>query len=342
MQALVSILIPAYNAEATIAETLRSAIAQTWPRKEVVVVDDGSKDRTLSVARGFGSREVSVVTQHNRGAAAARNLAYSLCQGDYVQWLDADDVLAPDKIARQMQALDECQSKRPLLCCACGRFWYRLHRVKFCPTPLWCDLSPVEWLVRKMGQNLFMADSTWLVSRELTQAAGPWNTRLVTDDDGEYFCRVILASDGTRFVPEAKVFYRISGSSGVSYIGRSDRKLEAQFESMKLQINYLRSVEDSERVRSACVTYLQNWLHCFYPERVDIVNQAAELAVDLGGRLELPRVSWKYAGIKLMFGWTAAKRAQLAYNNLKWSLVRSCDKALFHLESRNAVNGWKD
>src|SRR3990170_4942215 len=89
---LVSVLIPAYNSERWIAETLSSAVAQTWPNKEVIV-DDGSKDRTLEIARTFSSRGVKVVMQANTGAPGARNHALRLAQGDYIQWLDADDVL---------------------------------------------------------------------------------------------------------------------------------------------------------------------------------------------------------------------------------------------------------
>ena len=65
MKPLVSILIPAYNAERWIADTIRSALAQTWPRKEIIVIDDGSRDRTLEIARQFASREVRVITQQN-------------------------------------------------------------------------------------------------------------------------------------------------------------------------------------------------------------------------------------------------------------------------------------
>src|SRR5882724_8520660 len=252
---LVSILIPAFNAQEWIADTLRSAIAQTWQRKEIIVVDDGSTDQTLVITRRFESGWVRVVTQKNQGAAAARNKAYSLSRGDYIQWLDADDLLAPDKIARQIAALDQCRSNRTLLSSAWGKFMYRYYRAEFTPTALWCDLSPAEWLLRKMEQNIFMQTSTWLVSRELTEAAGPWNTQLLYDDDGEYFCRVLLASDGVRFVPEARVYYRASGFGSLSHVGRSDRKVEALWHSMQLHIRYLRSLEDSQRVRAACVNY---------------------------------------------------------------------------------------
>src|SRR5438477_11908717 len=126
MTPLVSILIPAYNAERWIADTIRSALAQTWPRIEVVVIDDGSCDQTLAIAQKFASKNVLVVTQENQGASGARNKALDLYQGDYVQWLDADDILSSDKIAKQMELAQECQSKRMLFSAAWGYFYYRL------------------------------------------------------------------------------------------------------------------------------------------------------------------------------------------------------------------------
>jgi glycosyltransferase involved in cell wall biosynthesis len=336
LRPLVSILIPAFNAQVWIADTLRSAIAQTWDRKEIIVVDDGSTDRTVEVARRFQAKGVRVVTQENRGAAAARNTAFSLSQGDYIQWLDADDLLAPDKIARQVEALDRCRSKRTLLSSAWGNFFYRYYRAEFIPTALWTDLSPTEWLLRKMGQNLHMQTATWLVSRELSEAAGPWNTELLGDDDGEYFCRVLLQSDGVRFVQEVKVYYRAAGPGSLSYIGRSGRKLDAQWHSMKLHIDYLRSLEDSPRVRTVCVKYLQNWLVFFYPERLDLVKQIRQRAEELGGKLSVPKLSWKYSWIESIFGRTLASRAQVFLRQLKWSLVRFWDKALFRIANRDS------
>jgi len=333
MKPLVSILIPAYNAQEWIADTLRSAIAQTWQPKEIIVVDDGSTDETPTIARQFESDDFHIVTQKNQGAAAARNRAFSLSKGDYIQWLDADDVLSPTKVATQMEVVGQCCSQRTLISAPWGQFMYRYHRAEFVPTPLWADLSPAEWLLRKMGQNLHMQTATWLVSRELTEAAGAWDTKLLSDDDGEYFCRALLASDGTRFVPEAKVYYRASPNS-LSYIGLSNSKVEALWRSMRLHIEYLRSLEDSERTRAASVKYLQNWLHEFYPERLDIVEQARAMARELGGQLEIPGLAWKYSWIDAVFGRGPAKRAQISLRRIKWSMVRAWDKALFRMENR--------
>ncbi len=335
---LVSILIPAFNAEESIAETLRSAIAQTWPHTEVIVVDDGSSDRTVAIATQFESETVRVVKQQNRGAAAARNTAYSMCRGQYIQWLDADDMLAPDKIASQMKIVDPERS-RELISSAWGRFMYRADRAEFMPTALWCDLSPAEWLVRKMRDNLYMQTATWLVSRQLAEAAGPWDVRLLGDDDGEYFCRVLLASDGVRFVPQAKAYYRGPGLAfkSLSYIGQSSRKLEALWLSMQLHIKYLLSVEPSERARAACLAYLQTCLIYFYPDRPEIVDQAKQLAAELGGELGDPRLSWKYTWLIGMFGWPAAKTGQRFLLTSRWALAKSWDKMLFRFENQKTL-----
>ena len=335
MHPLVSILIPAYNAERWIGDTIRSALAQTWPRKEIIIVDDGSRDQTLRVARHFASKNVSVVTQMNQGAASARNKALALSRGDYIQWLDADDLLSLDKVERQMAvALEEGISKLTLLSAPWAYFRYRTRVAKFCPTPLWDDLSPVEWFVRRWENNLHMQTATWLVSRELTELAGPWNGRLLSNDDGEYFCRVIKVSDAIKFVPEAQVFYRITGSECLSYVGQSTTKLEAQLLGVELQIQHVLSLEDSDRTRSACLQKLRTWLGNFYPQKAELISRVQQRALSLGGGLELPpRLSWKYAWIQKIFGWTAARTIRRCYNRIKSELARFYDAILFCIES---------
>src|SRR5207344_1733600 len=93
MRPLVSILVPCYNSQAWIDRTLESALAQTYPRCEIIVVDDGSTDGTLTRMRGYEARGVRVVTQANRGASAARNRAQAEASGELIQFLDADDLL---------------------------------------------------------------------------------------------------------------------------------------------------------------------------------------------------------------------------------------------------------
>jgi glycosyltransferase involved in cell wall biosynthesis len=333
-RAMVSILIPAYNAQDWIADTLRSALAQTWEAKEIIVVDDGSTDHTLAIARRFESAGVRVFTQKNQGAAVARNAAFAHSRGDYIQWLDADDLLAPDKIEQQLRLLGPEADQHILLSGTYGRFQYRYYRAAFIPTRLWRDHTPIEWLLCKLSGNVFMQTGTWLVSRSLTEAAGPWNTELLGDDDGEYFCRVIRQSRQIRFAPSAKLYYRAPRIGTLSYVGRSRKKLDAHWKSMQLHISHIRQMEESERVRRACLTYLQSCLIYFYPERLDILREMEATAESLGGKLESPMLSWKYSWIRAVFGWQLAKRARSLAPQLKWQLVSSWDGMLFRVRNR--------
>lgn len=334
MTPLVSILIPAYNSAPLLAETVRSAIAQTWPRKEIIiVVDDGSRDDTLAVAKQFASSTVSVVTRPHQNAPGARNQAYEISQGDYIQWLDADDLLAPEKIAIQMQAAQTIASKRTLLSSGWAYFHYRPAKAVFRPTSLWADQTPEEWLLRKMGNNDHMQPATWLITRELAEAAGPWNAKIVCDEDGEYFNRLVLQSDGIRFCPEAKVYYRVSG--GASFTSRSLFDMEGRWDSIQKQLALLRTLGDSEQIRAAGVKYLQTWLVFFYPEGPHIIEQAKKLAAEMGGKLEMPKLRWKYVGIQKLFGYATAKRAQLLLPRMKNRCLLRWDKFMFDLERRS-------
>lgn len=106
---LVSVVVPAFNAEATIDETLVSIRGQTWRALEIIVVDDGSTDRTSEIARRHAQEDprVQVIRQVNAGVAAARNHGIALARGDFVAPVDADDLWAADKIALQMARMRE-------------------------------------------------------------------------------------------------------------------------------------------------------------------------------------------------------------------------------------------
>lgn len=104
MSPLVSVLIPCFNAEKYVGEAIESALAQTHPNVEVVVVDDGSTDGSAEVIGAFGDR-ITAEFGPNRGACAARNRALTLSHGEFIQFLDADDLLRQNKVARQLPHL---------------------------------------------------------------------------------------------------------------------------------------------------------------------------------------------------------------------------------------------
>lgn len=321
MSDLVSILIPAYKAETFVAETIRSAQNQTWPRKEIIVVDDGSPDRTFEVARRFESESVKVVRQENGGAPAARNTALSLAQGDYIQWLDADDLLHPEKISKQLIGADNGAASLTFLTCSWGKFFFDTSRAKFMRDSLWQDLGPIEWIVSKFADNVWMNPAVWLVSRKLTELAGPWDSRLARsgDDDGEYVCRVVGSSDGVRFSEEAKCYYRIGtvGSLNWNMETRED-SLQSLVLSLTLSIEHLLKIEDSKRTRDASRDYLEVFLQYFYGYDDKYYQQLKVLAKDrLNHDLEQPRVGWKYRPLEAVAGKKFTRKTITNWRNSK-------------------------
>jgi glycosyltransferase involved in cell wall biosynthesis len=111
---LVSVIIPAYNAAATLPETLASVLAQRAVDLDVVVVDDGSTDGTGEVAAQLGA-PVRVIRQENAGVGAARNRGVDVARGRWVAFIDSDDLWEPDKLRLQVAAMNE-----PTACARCG------------------------------------------------------------------------------------------------------------------------------------------------------------------------------------------------------------------------------
>ena len=332
---LVSILVPCYNAERWLKETIESALIQTWPDKEIIVVDDGSTDNSFLVARQYESTVVKVISQENKGGCAARNKALEYAQGDYIQWLDADDLLAPDKIERQMEVAYNIKNPKVLLSCSWGRFFYRHWKAKFAPDSLWRDLRPVEWLITTFMESCWMSNSAWLTSRALTELVGPWDERLSMNQDGEYFSRIITKSDNIVFVPQAREYVRRAHLESVSR-SRSRKALESHFLAKTLCIGYLLSLEDSERTRKACVQFLQNGLSYYYPDQDDLLKKANDLANQLGGMLAPPMLRRKFSVATTIFGFELANFMRRLWNIAKNSVTMNWDRLLYNLSKKVA------
>jgi glycosyltransferase involved in cell wall biosynthesis len=308
MADLVSILIPCHNAAPWLAATLESALAQTWAEKEIIVVDDGSTDGSLALARTYERRGVRVIAQPNAGASAARNAAWRAARGAWLQFLDADDLLAPDKLARQL-AFAAAGGPRH----AIGATWQRFHREPgdLAPVeqPLCADLPAVDWMVLKFEHNLMMHPAAWLTPRLLAERAGPWDESLSLDDDGEFFSRVVLASDGVRCCRGAVSHYR-SGLPGSLSKSRSERAWASAHRSVALSVARLLRAEDSPRTRHAGATALQRFIYESYPRAAACRRQAAAEVARLGGSDLAPEGGPRFQQLRRFLGWRLARRLQ--------------------------------
>jgi glycosyltransferase involved in cell wall biosynthesis len=317
MALLVSILIPAYDARKWISDSIDSALAQTWKSKEVIVVDDGSRDDTLRVAKKFECKHLKVIHQENGGASSARNRAFRECQGQYVQWLDADDVIARDKIERQLMCSSENPEPDVLLASAWGRFFYRPNKAIFEPTPLWQDRESVEWLVLQMQGSWMMPPVAWLVSRELTESAGPWNEQLSLDDDGEYFNRVGVRSSRIAFIGESRCYYRVA--NGLSLSKTVSRKAwESLLLANELSVSHLLNRENSERTRGACIAGMSRTAETLKFEAPDLAEKICERIAVLGGEILSPPTTGRFRLAKMLLGEKSAR----SIKSMVWKATR--------------------
>lgn len=308
MSPLVSILIPCYNSERWLAETLMSAIDQTWQRIEIIIVNDGSRDGSLAIAQQFAAPNVQILSQPNRGQSAAENLALSVAQGDFITYLDADDLLAPDKTERQIRLLDDAPSD----CVASGewaRFYQDPAEATFAPNPLWADLAPIDWLVHAFEANLMMHGASWLIPRRIVEKAGPWNEHLSLINDFDYFSRILLASQGIRFCWGAKSYYRSGNANSLSG-SKSSAAWQSAFLSLTIGTQNVLARENSPRTRHACATVFQRFIYEVYPDVPDLQKQAAANVERLGGTDIQPIGSPRFHQLASVMGWKRAKHLQ--------------------------------
>lgn len=319
---LVSVLIPAYNAERHVAGAVASALGQTYPNTEVVVVDDGSTDGTADVLAPFAERGVRVIRQANAGACAARNRALEEARGDYLQYLDADDFLSPDKIGAQVDLLEAS----PAGCLAvCGTVYFEdgtdPEAGRFSPgTPALNSDDPVQWLVDlwtpKRGWGMVQPNA-WLTPRAVAAAAGPWDPEVTQDQDGEYFARVVLASAGVRWSPQGRNYYRKFGGDSVS-AGRSARHLHGRLRAAdaKAQLLLPRTTDANRAQAEAALAHQYAALAVeAYPAHPNVVRKAEARLAELGGSERTFFGGTRLRYVERWLGWKAARRVSTWYRS---------------------------
>ena len=214
---LVSIIIPCYNSEQYVAEAIQSALDQTYTNCEIIVIDDGSTDGSLEVIKGFGHR-IRWETGPNQGGCAARNRGLELSKGEWIQFLDSDDLLPPEKIHAQMTSL----SGKDAWTMAVSD-WYPMHsNVEKSQFPvveqvsLLKATSGLEFLAEMWRTSTVCILHGWLLSKKLIGVSGMWDNSCIVDQDGDFFGRALCIAKEVIYTPGISVPYRIGDTPSVS------------------------------------------------------------------------------------------------------------------------------
>ncbi|RKX30893.1 MAG: hypothetical protein DRP22_04525 [Verrucomicrobia bacterium] len=197
---LVSVVIPCFQAAEYVGEAIESALAQTHPSVEVIVVDDGSSDGTVEVVQQFGKR-VKLLQEPHRGAAAARNRGWRTARGEYVQFLDADDLLHPEKIARQLQAAGG--SRREIVFCDCEIVSLSGEAVRIPALGPYTGGDPVVFLLRYQ-----VLTAAALYPKTLLQRVGGFDEDLPCAQEFDLNLRIACLGGALRYVPSKLCTWR--------------------------------------------------------------------------------------------------------------------------------------
>jgi len=316
---LVSILIPAYNSSLWIKDTLYSALHQTHPYCEIIVVNDGSTDDTLEQIETVASRHpgrIQVASQKNSGSCTARNHAARLANGDFLQHLDADDLLAPDKIENQLKAI-EGLSPLTLSMGMWGKFTQDPKKTMWAENEdVYRAKNGIEFLQLAFETHTMVQPGGWLIPRQLAELSGPWEEGFSLSEDTPYFARTTLLADRLLHAPSARVHYRTNVSSSLSRL-RNPQAMLSLNRAVTLAIQRLLAADSSPRSRAAAILAWRRLAGELYPYANDLARAARRAARELGASDDTPIgvPSWVSAAA-LLVGWPNARRLQNLRNRL--------------------------
>jgi len=223
---LVSVVIPCYNSQAYVGEAIRSALDQTHKNLEVIVIDDGSNDASLQVIKSFG-QSVRWETGPNRGAPAARNRGAELARGEFIQFLDADDLLLPEKVETCLHAFTDdldvvfCSEKTlvedggacetvqheplPLFAGIIRRL--AVGRLRESAQPRWDEKNPLPYLAHSAG----LQTARPLHRAETFRELGGFRPDLMCGQESEMHFRMALKGARMKKIEPALVLVRKHG-----------------------------------------------------------------------------------------------------------------------------------
>lgn len=210
----ISVVIPNYNRESLIGETLSNLLAQSLPPDEIIVVDDGSTDNSVRVIRSFGS-PVKLVEQKKQGPGAARNAGLRMATGEFIQFQDSDDLYSLNKLESQAKLLE--QTGADVVFGPWSHVFIHNRELKFQTCVLQQSLPPATinlacWQMRGWS-TVFQS---LMFRRSFLAGTGGYETDMRYGEDMEFFFRLLLQSPRVTFSADTLTLYRVNSSNNLS------------------------------------------------------------------------------------------------------------------------------
>lgn len=256
----ISVIIPAYNAERTIKETITTVQKQTFQDFELIVINDGSKDRTLEIVQSIKDERIKVFSYENGGVSTARNRGISRANGEYIAFLDADDLWTSDKLELQLAAF----KKNPKAGVVYS--WTRFMDVDEQGEALSFHQSPPYAFEGNVYDKLLVSDfihsgSNTLIRKEAIDSVGEFDPACAGCEDWDYWLRLSVCWHFV-VVPKHQIFYRRSPSSASSKVEVMKKKaliaMDKAYQAAPPELQYLKRYTLTNFHKYSASLYLQH------------------------------------------------------------------------------------
>jgi glycosyltransferase involved in cell wall biosynthesis len=274
---LVSIITPFYNAEKYLSAAIDSVLSQTYHNWELIMINDGSADTSLAIAESYRDSRIKILSQENSGQCTATNNALRNAQGDYIQLLDADDIMDPNKTKYQVEHLS-LFSDEHLGVSKWAFFHEQISDAIFKQEPIFFSGESVDWLYQLWTHDTMMHTNSYMMPRKLWEKGGKYfDENLKLNIDFEFFTRMTLASKGVVYTENAIGYYR----KGVKGSKTHNPSIEKQLSALDARVRSIRklfSIDQSKKSQQAARMAITILTFSF----PDILPQAKKYINELG------------------------------------------------------------
>lgn len=253
---LVSVIIPVYNMEKYLEETLESVLASTYPNIEIILVDDESKDNSFAICRKYAEKYPNVFCFHqtNGGASSARNTAISQAKGEYILPVDADNLISPEFISLAVEAIKEKPEVKVV-----------------CPMGVFIGDRKGEWKQPPYSVRLLarknMIDACALYRRKDWERTGGYCVELKGREDWEFWISVLKDGGDVIRLPHVGLFYRVrSGSKRIAT--RSRKKILIDVLNKRHPEFFQRELKGPLRYKRTYSRLINTWFNCIHPQKI--------------------------------------------------------------------------
>lgn len=305
-----SVIIPAYNSAKTIERTLDSVFEQDYPNIEIIVINDGSTDSTEFILKKYTDK-IKYYYQTNAGVSVARNLGFEKSTGDYIQYLDADDLLAKGKLSIQINAIEDTQSD-----VAYGD-WMRFTENDF----VYKELEIVEREMSLRPEIELITDfwtplAALLYTRTIANKIGGWNTKLPVIQDARYALDAAIHQAKFIYTPGVMGYYRVHETGSLSTKNRFNFMNDCFENAKQVDAIWRKDYSIDQEKKNAIINVLRFCVHEFSKLDKNKHKQAVNLILDIDKNY-IPESSKLLRAMSKLIGYRTAET--IAYYKRKLS-----------------------